>query len=220
MFNTSRSYIVPSVFAPSEIGTFSIYPKEDDKYFGSYWDTCREQFAKKFLDDSKGIFLSVDDQKTNLLNFIKKCELILNLNQKTQFYETDMSNVIFINPSKFWMPCYMRRSLFTLLCRNGIFYDGNNFENYLFGYVQKGKVDKVNNCYEFAKKTKKAIMRFFAGHNNYVGFGPNRDEIFPEKHGWVVEFQDRSNDYIKKVLISRNDSCDKVRFFGTSLFLD
>jgi len=220
MFNKSRSYIVPSVFAPSDLGVFSIYPRDDDNYFGSYWDTCREQFAKKFLENSFGFFISVDAKKDNILHFISKCEDVLNITQKSSFFETDMDNVIFIIPSKFWMPCYMRRSLFTLLCRNGIFYQKEKFENFLFGEVANFKIDKVDNCLEFARKTKPAIMRFFAGHNNYVGVGPNKDEIFPEKHGWVVEFQNKNKDYIKKVLVTGNQRCDNMRFFGSSIFLD
>jgi hypothetical protein len=219
MFNTSKSYIVPSVFAPSDMGIFSIYPKDDDKYFGSYWDTCREQFAKKFLADSFGFFISVSDDKDCLVKFIKQCEDLLNIEQKSDFFETDMGNVIFIIPSKFWMPCYMRRSLFTLLCRNGIYYNKKNFERYLLGEVEHQTKDKIGNCLAFAKKTRNAIIRFFAGFNNYVGSGPNFDEIFPEKHGWVVEFDGKGQEYIKKVLITGKENPFMLRFFGKSMYL-
>lgn len=220
MFDKNKSYLVPTIFAPSDVGVFSIYPRDDDKYFGSYWDTCREQFAKKFLEDSFGFFISIDDSKHNLVEFIDLCERLLCLENKSKFFETDMKNVIFIIPSKFWMPCYMRRSLFTLLCRNGIVYDGSNFEKFLFGEVDNCKKEKIDNCLQFARKTKLAIMRFFAGYNFYVGMGPNREEIFPEKHGWVVEFTNRSVDYVKKVLICQKDAGNNPRFFGRSVFLD
>jgi hypothetical protein len=220
MFNKSRSYLVPTVFAPSDVGVFSIYPRDDDSYFGSYWDTCREQFAKKFLEDSYGFFISVDDNKQGLVDFIEQCEKLLSLKSKSVFYETDMKNVIFIIPSEFWMPCYMKRSLLTLLCRNGIFYDGSNFERFLFGEVENFKKEKIDNCLQFARKTKLAMMRFFAGYNSYVGLGPNMEEIFPEKHGWVVEFTNKTADYIKKVLICRESHAYSVRLFGRSIFLD
>ena len=122
MFNQERSYIVPTVFSPNDLGMFSIYPPEDDRYFGSYWDTCREQFAKKFLEHSFGFFLSTNENTIAVPVFISSCENLLQLNKKTIFFETDMKNVIFLRPSQFWMDCYMKRSLFTLLCRIGIFY--------------------------------------------------------------------------------------------------
>ena len=218
MFNQERSYIVPTVFSPNDLGMFSIYPPEDDRYFGSYWDTCREQFAKKFLEHSFGFFLSTNENTIAVPVFISSCENLLQLNKKTIFFETDMKNVIFLRPSQFWMDCYMKRSLFTLLCRIGIFYKNKNFENQLFGEVEDVKIEKISDCYKFARNTKPAIMRFFGGYNQYIGFGPDRDDIFPEKHGWVQEFQNKNHDYIKKVLVNGLDKKKILKYYGNNIF--
>lgn len=222
VFNKKKSYLVPTVFSPSDVGTYAIYPPDDELYFSSYWDTCREQFAKKFVSTSLGFFLSIESEEhyESVGNFISICEQILEIKNKSTFHNTDMKNVIFICPSFFWKCCYMRRSLFTLLCRQGMFYNKQSkFENHLVGDVTEGKYEKINHSYTFARNTRPAIIRFFAGYNEYVGDGPKKQDIFPEKHGWVQEFQNKNLNYIKEVLI--NDNSDlKYFYYGSSLLLD
>lgn len=222
LFDTKKSFLVPTVFAPSDVGIYAIYPPDDESYFSSYWDTCREQFAKKFVSTSLGFFLSVepDYHYESVAKFINICEMLLEIKTKSKFYKTDMKNVIFINPSFFWKRCYMRRSLFSLLCRQGMFFEKESkFENYLYGDVPDVNVEKISHSYSFARKTKSAILRFFAGYHEYVGKGPENYYVFPEKHGWVHEFQDKKLSYIKEVLV--NESSDlRYFYFGSNLLLD
>jgi hypothetical protein len=219
-FENDLAYRVTTVFAPSDVGIYAIFP-QDDKYFNSYWDTCREQFAKKFLKDSFGFFISVlEDHRENIPKFISDCEMLLNLRIKSKFYLTDMKNVIFIKPSKFWRRCYMRRSLFSLLCRLGIFYHlGPKFEEFLLGDVDDTKRDKIDSSYNFARRTRDSIMRFFSGYTRYVGEGPNFCEYFPEKHGWVEEFNGKSRAYVKAVLKPSNKKNRNTFWFDPSIFL-
>ena len=220
LFDGKVSYRLTTVFAPSDMGMYAAYP-DSDLCFHSYWDTCREQFSKKFKKSCFGFFLSVEkDHLDAVPQFILKCENLLELTSKTKFYKTECKNAIFLKPSPFWKQCYMRRSLFTILCRQGIFnFIGAKFEDLLFGNLDDQNNNKVDASYEFARKTKAAYLRFFSGYTKYVGCGPNYNEYFPEKHGWVEEFKDKSSEYIKNVLISDKNAHLKIKFFGSSVLL-
>jgi hypothetical protein len=220
IFDLNKSYIVPTVFSPSDVGMYAIYPSDDQDYFTSHFDTCREQFAKKFGIQSHGFFLSAEmNNLDSVPRFIRMCEDLLELDETSLYYLTDMKYIVFIRPAPFWKSCYMRRSLFTLLCRIGMyFFDEKKFENHLFGNCTETKKEKVNSSYAFARKTEKAIIRFFGGHNNYIGAGPDMDLYFPEKHGWVIEFQEKNDEYVKRVLV-KNYKDRQCVFFGRNLFL-
>lgn len=213
-------YRVTTVFAASDVGSYSVFP-EEEKFFHSYWDTCREQLAKKFTSKSIGFFLSVEKSDlTSVPKFIHFCEKVLNQKSFSKFYLTDLENVIFVKPAFFWKKCYMKRSLFSLLCRMGIYsHTGDHFENYLFGQVDETKKDKIDMAYKYARQTSAALTRFFGGYTSYVGEGPNFLEYFPEKHGWVEEFKNRSPDYIKAVLLSDLSNRFAANFFDKSLLL-
>ncbi len=219
-FQENLQFRVTTVFAPSTVGIYAIYPDEGT-YFNSYWDTCREQFAKKFRRDALGFFISVEaDAKDSIPKFISKCEQLLELRKFSKFYLTDMKQVIFIEPCAFWRNCYMKRSLFSLLCRLGIYYHlGAKFEDYLFGNLDNTKQEKIDNAYEFARRTKLAIARFFAGYTKYRGAGPNLHEYFPEKHGWTAEFSDKDVQYIKNVLVNPKYHFHGAYFFEKNIFL-
>ncbi len=220
LFNNKISYRLTTVFAPSDVGLYSAYP-ESELCFHSYWDTCREQFHKKFRKNCFGFFLSVKEEHLDAVpKFIFMCENLLELNSKTKFFKTEYKNVIFIKPAAFWKSCYMHRSLFTLLCRQGIFnFIGAKFEDILFGNIDDQNNNKVDATYEFARMTKQAYLRFFCGFTKYVGAGPNYNEYFPEKHGWVEEFKNKGADYIKTVLVSDKNYNLKVKFYGNSILL-
>jgi len=219
-FQDNMSFRVTTVFAPSDVGIFAIYPQEEC-YFNSYWDTCREQFARKFLKSSFGFFVSVDAQHLiSVPKFISECENVLQIKKKSLFYLTDLKNVIFIIPSRFWAKCYMRRSLFTLLCRLGIIYHLNpKFEDLLLGNLNETKNDKIDTSLGFARSTEDAILRFFGGFCHYIGEGPNYHEYFPEKHGWVAEFRGKERNYVKKVLIDKKFEKLMLNYFHESIFL-
>jgi hypothetical protein len=198
--------------------------KGDSDHSCFYWDKCREQFAKKFTETSDGFFYSLlESDIFTVLHFIRDTEKFLNLPSFTEFYRTNRENVAFIKVHDFWKPCYMRRSLFTLICRLGLKYDYVNWEETLYGEIGKTGFTELDANYEMAKKTNKAIMRFFFGFTKYIGnLSHMSKEYFPEKHGWVAEFTDKSVDYIKSVLILENaDKCPlgKRYIFGKELLL-
>jgi hypothetical protein len=219
-FETNCSYRLTTVFAASDLGLFSAYPPETES-FHSYWDTCREQFGKKFIPTTSGFFLTVyPEQIENVPNFINLCENLLELKTRTKYYLTENPSIIFITPSYFWRKCYMRRSLLSLLCRQGMFFtQKSKFEDHLFGNVDDCEKDKISNSYKFARETQEAILRFFSGYPVYIGNGPNMDEYFPEKHGWVQEFKKRSKEYVKEMLKGESETVRIYSFFGKNLVL-
>ena len=96
-------------------GQFSLDGPELD------WDFCRENFSIKFQKESNGLYFSCDQKQAQAVSsFIEKTEDVLikaalqNLN-KSLFFSTNLNFAIWIEPSRFWMNCSIRRSLFTLL---------------------------------------------------------------------------------------------------------
>ncbi len=224
IFETYKPVQVPTLYAVSSQGQFAVAPENDLDTNAFYWDKCREQFAKKFKEKTKGIFYSVDaDRLPKMPFFIRDTENFLGLSDTTKFYHTNKDNVIFMQVPFFWKKCYMRRSLFTLLCRLGLEYNSQNWENFLFGDLPDTGKPEIDSNYDMARKTKNAILRFFFGFTKYVG---NLDHLssehFPEKHGWVLEFSDKQNDYIKKVLVLEDDKqcpLSQRYIFGKELLL-
>lgn len=224
LFEANETIQVPTLYAPGGPGQFATDPDHDSDSTSFYWDKCREQFAKKFKSTTPGFFYSLEFGKiTNGCLFIRHVEEFLKLDTKSTFFKTHRENVVYINVSNFWKSCYMRRSLYTLVCRLGIDYDKKSWEKYLLGDVPSTGKSDIDNNYDMARKTKNAIIRFLLGFRKYVG---NLDHIkyeyFPEKHGWVIEFAGKSNDYIKSVLVLENQNkcpLSNKYIFGKELLL-
>lgn len=208
LFETSEELLVPTLYAPGGPGQFASKPENDMDSTSFYWDKCREQFAKKFQITTAGFFYSLDYGKiTNGCLFIRHVEKFLEIESHSKFFKTNRENVVYIHVSNFWKSCYIRRSLFTLVCRLGLEYDGKSWEKYLFGDVMPTGRAEIDANYEMAQKTKNALLRFFLGFRWYVGDLTHiQKEYFPEKHGWVIEFAGKSNEYIKNVLVLENKS--------------
>lgn len=224
IFTKSELIICPTLYAPGGSGQFSHEIKNEIDNSCFFWDKCREQFAKKFTEISEGFFYSLSEKDIFCaLHFIRDTEKFLNLSSFSEFFRTNRENVAFIKVHDFWKSCYMRRSLFTLICRLGLEYDYQCWEKTLYGEIGKTGSKDLDANYEMAKKTKKAIMRFFFGFTKYIGnLSHMNKEYFPEKHGWVAEFADKQSDYIKSVLIlENNDKCPlgKRYIFGKELLL-
>jgi len=150
------------------------------------WESCRENFSKKFNEKSLGLFFSyAGNQDESLSSFIEKTEDILinaalqNLN-KSRFFKTNFNFAIWIEPSSFWMFCPMRRSLFTMLLRCGLNYNFNNYEEALYSI-------------QYSKITKLAIQRFLYGFTDFVNKGENLEGI---GRGWVSFFGNRGTDVV------------------------
>lgn len=156
-----------------------------------YWIRCREYFLKTFSENNKGLFFSYQDQEyKNVINFLNKTEEILlfagsHMFEKSKFFETNLNFALWLEPSKFWMRCFMKRSLLTIFLRCGLNYCGN-YEEALFST-------------DHSRKTKMAIQRFLYGFTNYSSKG----KIIKNK-GWVSFFKNKNKDQIRNCLVLPN----------------
>lgn len=164
-------------------GQFSLDQKELN------WVRCREEFFKIFNENQKGLFFSHElNEDVKIKNFIEKTEEILiygglQIFERSVFLPTNLNFASWIEPSRFWMNCFMKRSLFTILLRCSLNYDGKNYEEALFSL-------------EHTRKTKLAIKRFFYGFTNY---SPTCKMI--KNKGWVSVFKNKNKDQICKYLV-------------------
>ncbi len=108
-----KKTVKKSVYGSSSLGHFAL---EGD--YSLAWEKCREQFAYKFGELVGGFyFCHTPDEGHRIMAFITKTEEIINFvsshhsYEPTLFCETDCRNVMWIEPSRFWM----RRQLFTIL---------------------------------------------------------------------------------------------------------
>ncbi len=218
LYENSEIVPCPTLYAPGNFGYFATKIDFSSDAENIYWDKCREQFAKKFNANLGGFFYSIyEPKKDGTAKFVRETEEFLGIKNPSTFYLTNRENVIFICVSDFWRNCYIRRSLYTLICRLGLNYDGKNWEDYLFGLTKSTGNSEMDANYEMARKTSNALLRFFLGFTKYNGCLKHiQKEYFPEKHGWVMEFADRSNEYIKQLLVL--DSADKCPLHGNYIF--
>lgn len=109
-------------------------------------------------------------------NFISLSEEILGVST-SEVGATQRKTISYILPSDFWIGCPMRRSLFSILLRVGMKYEGDFDEAVRKNY--------------YAAKTQAAIERFFAGHTTYTG----------RMTGWCDQFAGRSSKRVERLLV-------------------
>lgn len=161
-----------------------------------HWDYCREQFAAKLYNSPTPYFYFSHPEKKgeDIANFIVKFENILGIDQFSVFAKTGRNEVLWINPSEFWLDCYLKQSLYTIILRCGINYktEIDNFDDALFGSYKE--------C-DYVNQTKVAILRFMFGFTEYCG---DKTEISSTanviKHGWKEEFNQLNEVAVKKLL--------------------
>lgn len=138
------------------------------------FENCRERFACQWHSRTKAIFFRHDADGRKIAKFILKTEQIVHEKKHTNFALTTCKPVLWVEPSRFWMRCRMRRALFTILLRAGMSYDPDqdNYEEALFSDA-------------YAKSTRYAVMRFLFGFTKYVGPTPGGSSTL-ETSGWVA----------------------------------
>ena len=204
--------IIFGLNASDSLGNFTIFKnqKENDVF---YWDGCREVFAKSFNKETLGFFYVCGEKhKDSIFNFILQSEKILNLKETTKFYQTNKKGILLILPSVFWKTCFMRRSLFTLLCRVG-FYHQRDWEETVFCKKYDKLDKKIDSNKEDILNTKEAIKRFFLGYNKFIGINPIVPEYGPWKYGWVQEFYNKEIYEVKEKLVRKESEIVDWIFF-------
>ncbi len=166
---------------------------------GLKWDHCREKFAAKFDETINGFYLSHElNAGRNVASFFHKFESIINCNTNIKFSrykKTSRNTILWIEPSKFWVDCHMKRSLLTLLVRCGMNYDykKDNFDDALFGNYKES---------QYLRETKSAVLRFMFGFTKFTGSLSDKPYATVIKHGWREEFLNIDDYTIRKKLIS------------------
>jgi hypothetical protein len=175
-----------------------------------HWDYCREQFAVRFLENTKCFYFCGKQQKMiDVIHFLHKFEIILSKSNHfekfkfSSYAQTSYNNIIYIQPSSFWKDCYFKRSLYTLLIRCGLNYfrHNDNFDDALFGVNYKEST--------FLIETRIAVLRFMFGFTKYTGICPVLFNITVIKHGWKEEFYKLKEQEIKQLLVIP-DGCKKT----------
>lgn len=167
---------------------FAIIPIKDCML---HWYKCREEFAKVFKLDMNGFYFAhIGAEQNNVTAFINKVEDVIEV-EKTQFENTNVNFAVWVSPSKFWLDCSMRMSLYTIFLYAAIDYDleKDNFESAIFDH-------------EYVKKTESAIKRFLCG---FTDFDIKDAKTFA---GWVYTFNKKKNFEIKSILTnSKKENC-------------
>lgn len=196
---TEKRVVKPSAFGPPEKGYFAV----DDEQQAASWDKCREQFAARFIESSKGLFFCHDtNEGCRTASFLIKTEQVIGIADRrrpfnySMFAETDRANILWVGPSYFWMGSEVRRQLLTVILRAGMNYNPskNDYEEALW------KPDQLGNNY--TAKTKAAISRFLYGFTDYVP--PDASSAwgsFTNKVGWVTLFENKSEEVVRTRLV-------------------
>lgn len=168
------------------------------------WHHCREQFAAEYCEGIAGFFFSHASRKgEDVANFLVKFESILSLpDLKTPypystFSKTNKQTILWVEASRFWRLCQMRRSLLTVILRCGLNYDtaADNFDEALFAE----KFIKQN---EYARDTRPALLRFMFGFTKFTGVFPAVGSYTSVlKHGWAEEFKKKDESTIRRLLV-------------------
>lgn len=150
------------------------------------WTHCRDLFqdvSNKRLITHGMWFCHGNTKVENLCKFIEIIEEKLELDEKTIFRKTTLKNVVWLQPSSFWINDIVRKSFFTLALRCGTHYKGtkNNFINAMYQH------------YKISKKTKLAIEHFLNGNTWYTQTRPTANRI-----GWYCLFTDFDTSPMKK----------------------
>lgn len=178
------------------------------------WDHCREQFLGKMSAGMGGFFFCHHEGRGfDLASFVSKFEDVCGMNslQKPQsnFSKTDKPNIIWIEPSLFWMDCLLKKSLLTLVCRCALNYDSSkdNFDHCLFGELPESK---------YVRETKNAVLRFLFGYTRFRGELPHGAMSSGStliRHGWHAEFAHADLRTVKSKLVMP-DGGDITNGFG------
>lgn len=172
------------------------------------FDHCRERFGKKFNELTAGFFFKHSaDKGQDIAGFLIKTEIILKQNDFSKFSKTNRNTILWVQPSGFWKSCRMKRSLFTIMLRAGVFYDlqQDNYEGALFAE-------------NYISVTRTAVMRFLYGFTDYVGPLANDHQSSLETMGWKATFDKIDDNLVKRYLISPNNKPLKTELSSQALW--
>ncbi len=123
------------------------------------WTHCREIFHKWMsFSFRRGFFFSVKN-RAELVSFLSLVEDQLSLKRRTAVYQTNLPDVLYVRPSRFWFRQRIRFSLFTVLLRAGS------------GHKEGNTIEQTLKIHGYGKNTYRAINHFLQGRTCWTGFG-------------------------------------------------
>lgn len=142
------------------------------------WGTCRDVFQKVPNDVLlKGFcFSHRHGQQTgssyNATTFLAKIENILGI-QKSIYRLTTCDNITWVDPSKWWLSSWIRKSFYSMMMRSAFHYNSytDNFEEALYAHT-------------YTKFTPIAVKKFLNGYTSYE-YTPHDD-----CDGWWKQFSE------------------------------
>lgn len=194
MYKKSLTYIkygADNGYDPEE-GSFSLCVlKGKDSYQRSdRWYSCREEFDDVFPSRSRKLLFYDDRQGENIARFIEEVEKRLSVEPKSEILGFEnVSNVSFVNFSKWWIANRARRQLFTILLRCGTAY--------------RDDFDRALKSQDYILETQAAVDKFLKGYthctlhmsgwNGWVGnFSRSEfEDIWYDKHYEAEEGDER-----------------------------
>ncbi len=121
----------------------------------------------------------------NLCAFLDQLESILKIKKRSYLKKTNEENIIWIQPSPFWITDFIRRSFFTLALRCGVYYKRSK-NNFL----------EVFNERAICVGTIPAIKRFLDGYTLYPLDDPEYNT-----YGWQYTFFGKNESELQGMLI-------------------
>ena len=150
-------------------GSFSKieFTKFDGTLVAKEWLYCREYFQEESSGIRRMLFCHTAHRCKNIAAFVSQLENKLGIEEKTIIGPTQRYNISWIRLSPWWSSTSMKRSLFTIFLRCGVFYKikDNNFEDAVFSSI-------------YTRNTRYAVQRFLEGNTRYTG----------KKSGWYNQF--------------------------------
>lgn len=171
-------------------GLFFFFEPNDLAGLYQAWE-CRELFGKRFKDTTQYVgFYDNNLDLDKIDEFFTYIENKVKIKNHTIFYETNLDNVIIVEPSNFWKMNDTKRGFFSLFLRcAAVHYNG--------GADDKNIMDAIKH-YPLANMIKSTVEHFLAGHTK-----PTYKELY--NHGLINHYYNQHNgitqDLLNKYLI-------------------
>lgn len=150
--------------------------REDGVLIAGPWFDCRELWHAEYKGRNDVVLIAHKaGHHKRLRAFISLAEELLGASS-SDIAPTQRKTITCIVPSDFWWSIPIRRSLFSILLRCGLNYEGD-FDEAL-----------LSNSH--ALETKEAIERFFGGHTYYNG----------KQEGWCDQFRGVHTKRLRRLL--------------------
>ncbi len=206
--------VAPQLYTPLD-GYYAILVQR--KNLEMRWHECRELFCADVFKDEylnlpeNGFLFKHGKSSEGVEEFINRFEYLLEVGRKKPICRSQIkkiagdNKIVWVEPGPFWLKQPMRFSLYTMLFRCAIKYNGD-----FFGALVGG--------YDLAMETKASIMRFLDGYTWYTGKNDGKTvgwhDTFYELGGlsfddkrWKILIRPNSKEETTKKLLGFDAGC-------------